>query len=389
MHLFCVKQADLNMDNPLVREEVKKILRFWLDMGVDGFREDVITYISKTEGLPDDKLFPIYKGMPLYNHGPHIHEYLAEFKRDVFDHYDCFTLAEAPLVWPKQALKYIDEKTGQIDMMIQFQCQCADCLFTDYLPTPFSLDRLKRAWRDWQFQLEGKAWNMLYLENHAHPRIISRYGSEKYWAESGKMLAAAYLFQKGTPFIYQGQEIGMLNWRPENPDMYEDVQTRWQYENTALNKSPRQRLERLWRSSRDSARTPVQWDDTENAGFTTGKPWLYVIQNYKQINVAAQEADPNSLLNFYRKAISLRKWLAVVRKGDYQEFDRMNPHLYLYARTMKGQKILVACSFAEKPIRFRFPKGFEESSAKLILQNYEKAEGTVLQPYETRVYLWE
>ena len=203
------------------------------------------------------------------------------------------------------------------------------------------------------------------------------------------MLAAAYLFQKGTPFIYQGQEIGMLNWRPENPDMYEDVQTRWQYEITALNKTPRQRLERLWRSSRDSARTPVQWDDTENAGFTTGKPWLYVNQNYKQINVAAQEADPNSLLNFYRKAISLRKWLAVVRKGDYQEFDRMNPHLYLYARTMKGQKILVACSFAEKPIRFRFPKGFEESSAKLILQNYEKAEGTVLQPYETRVYLWE
>ena len=389
LHLFAVKQPDLNMDNPLVREEVKKILRFWLDLGVDGFREDVITYISKTEGLPDDKLFPIYKGMPLYNHGPHIHEYLAEFKRDVFDHYDCFTLAEAPLVWPKQALKYIDEKTGQIDMMIQFQCQCADCLFTDYLPTPFSLDRLKRAWRDWQFQLEGKAWNMLYLENHDHPRIISRYGSEKFWAESGKMLAAAYLFQKGTPFIYQGQEIGMLNWRPEDPQMYEDVQTRWQYENTALNKTPRQRLERLWRSSRDSARTPVQWDDTENAGFTTGKPWFYVNQNYKQINVAAQEADPNSLLNFYRKAISLRKWLAVARKGDYQEFDRMNPHLYLYARTMKGQKILVACSFAEKPIRFRFPKGFEESSAKLILQNYEKAEGTVLRPYETRVYLWE
>ena len=389
LHLFAVKQPDLNMDNPLVREEVKKILRFWLDMGVDGFREDVITYISKTEGLPDDKLFPIYKGMPLYNHGPHIHEYLAEFKRDVFDHYDCFTLAEAPLVWPKQALKYIDEKTGQIDMMIQFQCQCADCLFTDYLPTPFSLDRLKRAWRDWQFQLEGKAWNMLYLENHDHPRIISRYGSEKYWAESGKMLAAAYLFQKGTPFIYQGQEIGMLNWRPEDPQMYEDVQTRWQYENTALNKTPRQRLERLWRSSRDSARTPVQWDDTENAGFTTGKPWFYVNQNYKQINVAAQEADPNSLLNFYRKAIALRKWLAVVRKGDYQEFDRMNPHLYLYARTMKGQKILVACSFAQKPIRFRFPKGFDAASAKLILQNYEKAEGTVLQPYEARVYLWE
>ena len=171
--------------------------------------------------------------------------------------------------------------------------------------------------------------------------------------------------------------------------MYEDVQTRWQYQNAALNKTPRQRLERLWRSSRDSARTPVQWDDTENAGFTTGKPWFYVNENYKQINVAAQEADPDSLLNFYRKAISLRKWLAVVRKGDYQEFDRMNPHLYLYARQMKGQKILVVCSFADKKISFRFPKGFDAASGKLILQNYATATGTQLQPYETRVYLWE
>ncbi|MBQ8580358.1 MAG: alpha-glucosidase [Oscillospiraceae bacterium] len=389
LHLFAVKQPDLNMDNPLVREEVKKILRFWLDMGVDGFREDVITYISKAEGLPDDHIFPIYKGMPLYNHGPHIHEYLAEFKRDVFDHYDCFTLAEAPLVSPRLALKYIDEKTGQIDMMIQFQCQCADCLFTDYLPTPFSLDRLKRAWRNWQFGLQGRAWNMLYLENHDHPRIISRYGSEKFREESGKMLAAAYLFQQGTPFIYQGQEIGMLNWQPERADMYEDVQTRWQYEHSALNKTPEQRLQRLWRSSRDSARTPVQWDDSENAGFTTGKPWFYVNPNYTEINVAAQEADPNSLLHFYRKAVRLRKALPVVRHGDYQEFDRMNPHLYLYAREMKGQKILVVCSFADKNISFRFPKGFDPETGKLVLHNYADDSGLSLRPYETRVYLWE
>ena len=389
LHLFAVKQPDLNMDNPLVREEVKKILRFWLDMGVDGFREDVITYISKAEGLPDDHIFPIYKGMPLYNHGPHIHEYLAEFKRDVFDHDDCFTLAEAPLVSPRLALKYIDEKTGQIDMMIQFQCQCADCLFTDYLPTPFSLDRLKRAWRNWQFGLQGRAWNMLYLENHDHPRIISRYGSEKFREESGKMLAAAYLFQQGTPFIYQGQEIGMLNWQPERADMYEDVQTRWQYEHSALNKTPEQRLQRLWRSSRDSARTPVQWDDSENAGFTTGKPWFYVNPNYTEINVAAQEADPNSLLHFYRKAVRLRKALPVVRHGDYQEFDRMNPHLYLYAREMKGQKILVVCSFADKNISFRFPKGFDPETGKLVLHNYADDSGLSLRPYETRVYLWE
>ena len=389
LHLFAIKQPDLNMDNPLVREEVKKILRFWLDMGVDGFREDVITYISKKEGLPDDHLFPIYKGMPNYNHGPHIHEYLEEFKRDVFDHYDCFTLAEAPLVWPNQALKYIDEEKGQIDMMIQFQCQTADCLFTDWMPTKFSLRRMKQAFSDWQYKLEGKAWNMLYIENHDHPRIISRYGSEKYWKASGKALAVAYLFQKGTPFLYQGQEIGMLNWKPENADMYEDVQTRWQYENTELDKTEEQRLHRLWRSSRDSARTPVQWDASENAGFTTGTPWFYVNENYKKINVAQQEQDPDSILNFYRKAIKLRKSLDVVRHGIYREHYKLSGDLYVYSMETDTEKLLVVCSFTEKRIRFTAPKGFDLDTGKLLLCNYAKYRTSIMKPYEARVYLWK
>ena len=389
LHLFAKKQPDLNMDNPLVREEVKKILRFWLDMGVDGFREDVITYISKPDGLPDDHFFPIYKGMPLYNHGPRIHEYLSEFKRDVLDHYDCMTLAEAPLVWPDQALKYIDEENGQMDMMIQFQCQCADCFFSDYMPTKFDLRKMKRAFSSWQHKLEGRAWNMLYMENHDHPRIISRYGSEKFWKESGKMLAAAYLFQKGTPFVYQGQEIGMLNWKPEDPQMYEDVQTRWQYENAATDKTPEERLHRLWRSSRDSARTPVQWSDAENAGFTTGEPWFYVNSNYKTINVAQQEQDPNSILNFYRKAIKLRKELRVVRHGSYKEHFPMDAKVYCYSRKMDGQKLLVLCSFSDKPVHLRIPAGFDLTKAKLILKNYPNTCLTALRPYETRVYLWE
>ena len=389
LHLFAKKQPDLNMDNPLVRQEVKKILRFWLDMGVDGFREDVITYISKPDGLPDDRIFPIYKGMPLYNHGPRIHEYLAEFKHDVLDHYDCVTLAEAPLVWPKQALKYIHEETGQMDMMIQFQCQCADCFFSDYMPTKFNLRKLKRAFSSWQTQLDGKAWNMLYMENHDHPRIISRYGSEYFWKESGKMLAAAYLFQKGTPFVYQGQEIGMLNWKPESPEMYEDVQTRWQYENAATDKPPQQRLQRLWRSSRDSARTPVQWDDTENAGFTTGEPWFYVNPNYPKINVAQQEQDPDSILNFYRKAIRLRKELPVVRHGSYQEHFPGNGKVYCYSRQMPGQRILVLCSFSSEPTALCIPRGFDLKTGKLVLGNYSRVCNKALQPYETRVYLWE
>ena len=389
LHLFAVKQPDLNMDNPLVREEVKKILRFWLDMGVDGFREDVITYISKKEGLPDDHLFPIYKGMPCYNHGPHIHEYLAEFKRDVFDHYDCFTLAEAPLVWPKRALKYIDEEHGQLDMMIQFQCQCADCLFTDYLPTKFSLHRMKHAFSSWQKKLAGRAWNMLYLENHDHPRIISRYGSEQYWKESGKTLAAAMLFQQGTPFIYQGQEIGMLNWQPESADMYEDVQTRYNYAHSNLSKPEDVRLKKMWRSSRDSARTPVQWDDSENAGFTTGTPWFYVNKNYKEINVAQQESDPESILHFYRKAIHLRKALPVVRHGQYREHFFLNGKVYCYSRKMLGEKLLVICSFTEKGAKAKFPAGFDASTAQCILHNYPDFDSTTLRPYECRVYLWE
>ena len=389
LHLFAVKQPDLNMDNPLVREEVKKILKFWLDMGVDGFREDVITYISKAEGLPDDKLFPIYKGMSKYTHGPHVHEYLAEFKRDVLDHYDCFTIAEAPLVQPKQALRYIDEKTGQIDMMIQFQCVAADCLFTDYIPLPFSLRRMKHAFSTWQKKLEGKAWNVLYIENHDHPRIVSRYGSEKFWKESAKTLATTYLFQKGTPFVYQGQEIGMLNWRPNDPEMYEDVQTRYTYTHSNTKASPEKRLKKLWRSSRDSARTPVQWDCSPNAGFTTGKPWFYVNQNFPQINVAQQEEDPDSVLNFYRKAIALRKKLSCVRWGSYKEYRPLSGRHYIYARQDARQKILVVCSYKGRATRFRAPRGFTLDTAKLALCNYAKPEPHKLQPYECRVYLWK
>ncbi len=391
MHLFAIKQPDLNMDNPLVREEVKKILKFWLDLGVDGFREDVITFISKKEGLPNDHLMPASKGILLYNHGPHIHEYLTEFKKDVLDHYDCVTLAEAPMVNPKKALEYVKEGPDQeINMMIQFETQCADSLFSDWMPTKFSLKKLKKAFSSWQTKLDHKGWNMLYMENHDHPRIISRYGSEEFRSESGKMLAVSYLFQKGTPFIYQGQEIGMTNWRPEDPGMYEDVQTVWQYENTATGKSAEKRLKRLWRSSRDSARTLVQWDDSPNGGFTTSDtPWFHVNPNYTEINVARQEQDPDSLLNFYRKAIALRKKLSCVRDGNYIEHNKGSNKLYVYSRQDGRQKILVVCSFSPKKVRFKAPAGYPIDTARLALCNYKTSDPRVLQPYEARVYLWK
>ncbi len=389
MHLFAIEQADLNMDNPLVREEVKKILKFWLDMGVDGFREDVITFISKKEGLPNDYIMPASKGFLYFNHGPHLHEYLEEFNRDVFSKYDCMTLAEAPMITPKKALEYISEDDNQVlDMMIQFKTQEADCLFTDFNHVPFSLRRLKKAYSSWQNKLEGKAWNMIYIENHDHPRMVSRYGSETFRNESAKMLAVSYLFLKGTPFIYQGQEIGMSNWYPSDPLMYEDVQTRWQYFNVKTKKSPEKKLKRLWDGSRDSSRTPVQWNDKENAGFSEHKPWFYVNVNYKEVNVEKQENDNDSILNFYRKAIKLRKELSAVKCGNYKEYNKGSSKVYTYSREDDKQKILVVCSYHSKETRFNVPKGFDINSGKLILSNYNNTSLT-LNPYETRVYNWD
>ena len=389
LHLFAVKQPDLNMDNPLVRQEVKKIMAFWLDKGVDGFREDVVTFLSKKEGLPDDHLLPVYKGIFFYNHGPRIHEYLTEFRDDVLSRYDCMTLAEAPLITPRTALRYIEEGEGkQIDMMIQNEAMCADCFLQDYYPTRFRLRKLKKAFRTWQRKLEGKAWNMLFLENHDHPRIVSRYGSEEFREASAKMLAAMYLFQKGTPFLYQGQEIGMTNWRPSSWEAYEDVATRYYYTHKAQKLTPRQRLHRLWRCSRDSARTLMQWDDSPNAGFTEGDPWFAVNGNYKEVNVARQNGDRGSVLNFYRMAIGLRKRLSCVRRGTYREYFQHSGWLYQYSMQDDRQKILVICSFSDHVRKFTVPKEFHLDYGKLILCNYPDPAPERLHPYETRVYLW-
>ena len=415
LHLFAIKQPDLNMDNPLVREEVKKILKFWLDLGVDGFREDVITFISKAEGLPNDIPVPGAAGILKYNHGPHIHEYLQEFRRDVLSQYDCMTLAEAPLVSPKRALQYISEKDPKkhdIDMMIQFQVMCANCLFTDFVPMKFSLRRLKRAFRRWQKKLYGKAWNMLYLENHDHPRVISRYGSEKYRTESGKALAASYLFQQGTPFVYQGQELGMTNWYPKSTSMYEDVQTI----NNHLNASEKKRLKLYHRASRDSARTPMQWTAGKYAGFSDHEPWFYVNENYTAVNAEAEDRDPDSVLNFYRAAIELRKRLPVVRYGKYREYFKRSQKVYVYERYMDKEakrimqmsadagkyegkeapgKLLVICSYSDLPEEIRIPKGLDLAKAELLLGSEKEAaapaaaeETILLKPYESRVYFF-
>ena len=391
LHLFAVEQPDLNMDNPKVREEVKAIMKYWLDMGVDGFREDVITFISKREGLPNGfPLMPAARGMEHYKNGPRIHEFLREFKT-VWGNYDAMTVGEAPMMTPKTALKYISYDKQELNMMFHFQHMEADCFLYSWMRTKFNLVKLKRVYNNWQTKLYGKAWNALYIENHDQPRIISRYGSEKFRVESGKALAVMYLCQSGTPFIYQGQEIGMTNCPLEKLDDYPDVNTHACY---ALFKKfgfSDEKLMNLARyAARDNARTCMQWDESENAGFTTGKPWFVVNKNYKEINVANALNDKNSILNFYKKLLALRKSNPIIVYGDFVLYYKRHKKLFVYERNYEGKKLLVAINFSETDTQIRTPKNFDLSESELLISNYEvedKSVMNVLRPYEARVYL--
>lgn len=395
MHIFSKKQPDLNMSNPKVREEVKDIMRFWLDMGVDGFREDVITYIAKADGLPSAKVkLPAATGMQYYTNLPKVHDYLAEFKRDVLDFYDCFTVGEGPRMEPEVALSYVREgKDKVLDMMINFAHMEADCFITDFLQRPFDLVKLKKAFTKWQTKMYGKGWNALYMENHDHPRIISRYGSEKYRVESGKSIAASYLFQRGTPFVYQGQEIGMINTPLPSLDDYKDIMVK----NNAriarsLGLSKETVLRLAQKASRDNARTCMQWSGAPNAGFTNGKPWFVVNSNYKDINVESQLGDPGSILNFYRNALQFRRDNPVVIYGDYVEHMPKSKELYVYERNLAGKKLLVICSYSEKCVRFDAPDGITLDETKQVFGNYDNnfviSNGFTTRPYEMRVYLF-
>lgn len=394
LHVFAKKQPDLNHDNPKVREEVKSIMRFWLDMGVDGFREDVITFISKRSGLPDGFPLPIGCGIEHYIDGPNIHKYLQEY-RELTKEYDFFTVGEAPMMTPANALRYIYGDNKELDMMFHFQHIEADAFLIDFLQTKFKLKEMKRAFSNWQNKLNGKAWNTLYIENHDHPRIISRYGSEKYRTESGKMLANMYMLQQGTPFVYQGQEIGMLNTRLDSIDDYVDCFVQNNY-SVAINKLHMDR-DKAWefavKSTRDNSRTPVQWDDSENAGFTTGKPWFPVNKNYKDINAKKEIEDENSIFNHYKKLIKFKKENDVAKWGDYKEYYKNSDKLYVYSRSLDGKKMLVINSFSDERVPFEAPDGFELEKGTPILCNYDnntvQCNGFKLRPYETRVYLFD
>ncbi len=396
LHLFAKEQPDLNMDNPKVREEVKDIMRYWLEMGVDGFREDVITYISKKEGLPDGMPIPIIGGLNQYMDGPHLHEYLAEFRHDVLDKYGAFTVGEAPMMTPEKALTHITEGDEQVlNMMFSFQHMEADCFLNSWLHTPFNLKKLKKVYNNWQTMLYGKAWNANYLENHDQPRVISRYGNLKYRVQSGKMLATMYICQSGTPFIFQGQEIGMTNIELPTIDDYDDVSMKTVYGMATKLGLPEKLVMKMGRyASRDNARTPVQWSAEKNAGFTTAdKAWFHINPNYTEINVEAAEKDPDSLLHYYRKILKFRKQNEIVIYGQYKEHFHERKDLFVYSRHYRGERMLVICSFSEHEMLFTAPEGFDLSKGELAISTYNstKTNGNkcVLKPYEARVYMFK
>ncbi len=391
LHVFAPEQADLNHDNPAVRREVADIMRFWLDMGVDGFREDAIVYISKPRGLPDELPKRLAAtGLRKYAAGPNLHDYLR-FYRNAVSGYDCCIIGEADAVPLGKAVEFLEN--GELDMMFTFDHMRADCTGTDFLRGRFSVKKFKRALSAWQTALAGKGWNALYLENHDHARIISRYGSEDYRTESGKALAAVYMLLQGTPFVYQGQEIGMTNLRLPRIDMYPDVLTRGQARKALKFLSEDQVLRLTQESERDSARTPMQWSDGPNAGFTEGEPWFYVNENCRSVNVEAQESDPDSLLNFYRELIAFRKRDPIVRDGTYTEYLPQSPNFYVYCRELAGRRLLVIASLVAKETYFTCPEDFRLDSGELIFKNHDLNvtvnNAFTARPYELRVYLFE
>ncbi|HOP56590.1 MAG TPA: alpha-glucosidase [Bacillota bacterium] len=385
LHLFSKKQPDLNWDNPAVREEVKNILKFWLDLGVDGFRCDVINIIAKTDGDPDGKKRIALTGREHYLNIPKIHEYLGELRDDVLSKYDCFTVGESVLITPKIALEYIADDKRELNMVFQFDHMGADNHFVKWFMKPFHPINLKKPLSKWQNALKGKGWNTLYLENHDQPRSISRFGNKQFYQESAKLLATMLYFQQGTPFIYQGQEIGMENIAFDNLDDYQDIETKNIYKTgRKMGLSHKRMMKKIKMMSRDNARTPMQWDDTLYAGFSDAIPWIKVNSDHNAINVATNEKNKDSILSYYKEIISLRKKYPIIVYGDYEDIDFNNKRMYAYKRTIDNESLYVFCNFSAKPLKYDLTgmKGFE-----CLLSNYkEYGDMLLLRPYESRVY---
>ena len=396
LHLFSKKQPDLNWRNEKVREEVFDMMEWWLDKGIDGFRMDVINMISKVKGYPDGKTIPGSRygdKLPYVMNGPHVHVYLQEMNHKVLSKYDVMTVGETPCTSVEDAQKYTGFDRDELNMVFTFEHMDVDSdngfKWTDKKP---DLVELKRVFGKWQMGLDGIGWNSLYLNNHDQPRMVSRFGDDgKYWKESAKMLAICLHMMQGTPYIYQGEEIGMKNIKFQSIEECNDIEAINAYrEYTSDGRiSPEDMMRYINTKGRDNARTPMQWDDTPNAGFTTGTPWFTVNPDYKEINVAEQEKDPESILNFYKKLIRLRKEYPIIVYGSYKMLYPTHEAAVVYERVQDNEKLLIACNFSAEGQELEAPKEFVENAAELLISNYpvaEISEKLSLRPYEARVY---
>lgn len=391
LHCFSRKQPDLNWENPKVRDEVFDMMNWWCEKGIDGFRMDVISMISKDPSFPDG---PVEDGLygslaPYVCNGPHVHEYLQEMNRRVLSHYDLLTVGEAAGVTIEEAQKYANNEGTELGMVFQFE-------HVDLIRGPIGkwsdqkpkLRDFRRVMNKWQYELEGKAWNSLFLDNHDQPRVVSRFAndSEQYRVVSAKMIATCLHMLKGTPYVYQGEELGMTNAYFDRLEDYRDIESInafHQYVDSGL-VTAEDMMRYLKEISRDNARTPMQWDASPNAGFTTGTPWIRVNPNYKEINAAACTADPDSVFHYYQELIRLRHTLPVIVYGKFEGLLEDSETIYAYRRLLDGQVLTVACNFTDQEQACDL---CEDPAARELISNYKTHKTGTLQPYEARVIL--
>lgn len=397
LHLFSKKQVDLNWENPKVRDEVYDLMTFWCDKGIDGFRMDVISMISKDQRFPDGPVKDDGYGdfSPYCISGPRVHEFLQEMNERVLSKYDLLTVGEAAGVTIDEAKKYARSDGKELGMVFQFEhvsggngCGSVIGKWTTGKP---KLESVRAILNKWQTELEGCAWNSLYWDNHDQPRCVSMFGNDTpaYRERSAKMLATCLHMMKGTPYIYQGEELGMTNTHFATIDDCRDVEAKNAWQQFVIDQkrvSPETMLACIDNIGRDNARTPMQWDASENAGFTTGTPWIAVNPNYKTINAAAEIDDPDSVFTYYRKLIELRHEHEIIVYGKFVPLLEDDPSIYAYARELNGKRLLVACNWTQNEVPCTL---FDDVHGQELINNYaenEHKKGTLL-PYEARVVL--
>lgn len=376
-HQFSVKQPDLNWENPKLRQELWDIINFWIDKGVGGFRLDVIDLVGK---VPDEKIT---------SNGPKLHEYIKEMTAHTFVRDNLISVGETWSATPEIAKLYSNPDGSELSMVFQFEHICLDQQEGkekwDLAPLPFH--KFKEVWNKWQTELYGCGWNSLFWDNHDLPRIVSRWGDEgQYREESAKMLATLLHGMQGTPYIYQGEELGMTNVKYELEE-YRDIELFGMYkERRAQGYTHEELMESIYAKTRDNARTPMQWDTTEQAGFTTGKPWMKVNPNYTEINAAEQVDCEDSIFNYYRKLIQLRKELPVLTDGKFTMLDMDHDQIFAYLRDNGEDKLLVVCNFYGNTVDYAVSEKAED--LELLIGNYteENMQTDVLRPYEARIY---